>query len=180
MTQLDLVYETVDLDTLKPYPGNARRGNLDTIKQSLEINGQYRPLVVQASTRHILAGNHTYFAMRELGWSTAKISLIDCDDQAGLKINLVDNKSNDDATYDPFALQQLLAEADELIGTGWTQAEVDKLAAAGADVIEEPDSAEQMGGLEFRVIVDAESEEHQAELIATFEAEGLSCRPLVS
>jgi ParB-like nuclease domain len=44
---------------LRPYPGNPRRGDLEAIKDSLERNGQYRPIVVNRRTMEVLAGNHT-------------------------------------------------------------------------------------------------------------------------
>jgi ParB/Sulfiredoxin domain len=59
--------EYVPIDDLVPFPGNPRRGNVAAIKQSLEENGQYRPIVVRRQTREVLAGNHTLQAAKELG-----------------------------------------------------------------------------------------------------------------
>ena len=57
--------EPVSLEDLEPFPGNARRGNVDLILDSLRANGQYKPLTVR---RHgdaltVLAGNHTLLAL---------------------------------------------------------------------------------------------------------------------
>ncbi len=41
-------------------------------------------------------------------------------------------------------------------------------------------TAPQLGALEYRVIVECEDEAQQAELLARFEAEGLTCRALIS
>ncbi|MFF5422432.1 hypothetical protein ACFY49_40190, partial [Streptomyces misionensis] len=52
----------VPLDELTPFPGNAKRGSVDTILESLRRNGQYRGLVVREipdGPLIVLAGNHT-------------------------------------------------------------------------------------------------------------------------
>ena len=46
----------VQVSELKGYDKNPRRGNVKAIAESLEINKQYRPIVVQKSTKKILAG----------------------------------------------------------------------------------------------------------------------------
>ena len=60
---------TIRLDQLRPRKGNQRRGNIDAIAESLERNGQYRPVVVNKPTGEILAGNHPYAAAKRLGWT---------------------------------------------------------------------------------------------------------------
>ncbi|MER7487930.1 hypothetical protein ABTY20_18885 [Streptomyces sp. NPDC126497] len=142
--------ERVPLEDLTPFPGNARRGNVETILESLRANGQYRPLTVrrQGETLTILAGNHTYLALlrhEESGredcrdWElandrpcqicvdveaddpTALAHLIECDDATATRINLVDNKSADDGDYDQEAVDALVASLDgDLVGTGYT------------------------------------------------------------
>ncbi|MGW5925266.1 hypothetical protein ACWF2L_03330 [Streptomyces anulatus] len=57
------------LTQLKPYPGNAKVGDVDVILDSLRRNGQYRSLVIRETpTRKgpftILAGNHTADAFK--------------------------------------------------------------------------------------------------------------------
>jgi hypothetical protein len=62
----------VDVDDLRPFPGNARRGDVGAIKTSLQTVGQYKPIVVNYATSGklgagtILAGNHTHQAHVEL------------------------------------------------------------------------------------------------------------------
>ncbi|WP_051705199.1 hypothetical protein [Streptomyces sp. NRRL S-455] len=147
--------EQVSLEDLTPFPGNARRGNVDVILDSLRANGQYKPLTVrrQGEELTILAGNHTYLALlrhEESGreacqdWElthnrpcqlcinvdaddpTALAHLIECDDDTATRINLVDNKSADDGDYDDEALAALLASLDDdLVGTGYEVSEAD-------------------------------------------------------
>jgi len=120
--------KTVDITTLSPHPDNARQGNTDLIAQSLEHNGQYRPLVVQTSTGHVLAGNHTLAAAHQLGWTQVAATFIDVDDTAAKKILLADNRTSDTATYDDQLLAELLASLnDDLIGTGYDPGDLDAL-----------------------------------------------------
>ena len=63
---LSLTVERIKLGDLRPLPGNARRGDVDAIVDSLRRNGQFRPLVVQRSTGYVLGGNHTLQAAQRL------------------------------------------------------------------------------------------------------------------
>lgn len=131
----DLTVDVVGIRTIKHHPQNPRKGNVDLICESLKAHGQYRPLVVQKSTRFVLAGNHTLRAARRLGWKKVAVSFVDVDDEQAKKIVLVDNRSNDTAEYDNGALVELLASLSNLTGTGYEQADIDALLA-------EPDDAE--------------------------------------
>ncbi len=51
-----LTTEYVPTDRLRPHPDNPRRGDVAAIKQSLEVNGQYRPIVVHRPAMEVLAG----------------------------------------------------------------------------------------------------------------------------
>ena len=100
----------VKLDSLRPHPRNAREGDVGAIMESVQTNGIYRPLVVQRSTGLVLAGNHTF---------------------AALRILLADNRTSDLATYDDAVLAAILAElADSpsaLAGTGYDLDDLDVL-----------------------------------------------------
>lgn len=147
--------------------------------ESLRELGQYRPIIVNKRDKTILAGNHTWEAAKRLGWKTIKIEYVDADEQMARKINLVDNRSNDVATYDDEALAALLQEVEELAGTGFSDDDLAKLLATDADL--DPDPTPSLSGdLEYRVVIDCRDEEHQADLISRLEAEGLVCRSLIS
>lgn len=120
----------ISIADLRPYPGNARRGNLDVIKESLQAHGQYRAIVVQESTGYVLAGNHTMLAAKELGMDALDCDVYDCDDEQAKRIVLVDNRSNDLAEYDNQALADLLTELDSLEGTGFTDQDLNSLLAS--------------------------------------------------
>lgn len=120
-TIADLAVPVADL---RPYGPNPRRGDVDGIAESLAVNGQYRPVVVNRRTMEILAGNHTYAAAVKLGWEQIAATFVDVDDEAAARIVLVDNRSNDRAGYDDAALVELLGSLDDLAGSGFTDADL--------------------------------------------------------
>lgn len=119
--------EQVAVSKLKPHPRNPRRGSTDVIADSLTNHGQYRPIVAQRSTGHILAGNHTYLAAKQLGWDTVAVTWIDCDNATADRILIADNRTSDLAAYDNAALSALLHSLPDLAGTGYTALDLDKL-----------------------------------------------------
>lgn len=111
----------VPVSGLVPHPANPRRGSVDLIKASLEANGQYKPLVVQRGTNHVLAGNHTLAAAEALEWETVAVVYVDVDDAQALKILLADNRTSDKSRYDDTALLEALEALNgDFVGTGWS------------------------------------------------------------
>lgn len=121
----------LSVDELKEYPNNARRGNVSVLVESLKVNGQYRPIVVQESTNYVLAGNHLLRAAKQLGWSEIEAVVLDVDDEQALKIVLVDNRSNDLGEYNDDLLTSLLKELEDFTGTGYTEADIEELEKLG-------------------------------------------------
>jgi ParB-like chromosome segregation protein Spo0J len=122
----------VPLADLTPFPGNARRGNRKVLLESLEENGQYRSLIVRDTDGEliVLAGNNTMEALEERGDTEARCEIVKCDDATALRVNLIDNKANDEATYDDEARARLIALLDgELKGTGYEEDEADAILA---------------------------------------------------
>ena len=119
--------QSMTISSLTAYPTNPRRGDIDAIALSLHAHGQYRPIVVQASTKFVLAGNHTLKAAKKLGWKKIKAVLVDVDEDTAKKIVLADNRLTDLAAYNEPLLKSLLQALPELEGTGFTPSEVDAL-----------------------------------------------------
>jgi hypothetical protein len=117
----------VKIDTLKEYPGNARRGDVSVLVESLKVNGQYRPIVVQKSTKYVLAGNHLLRAAQILGWDDIDIAVVDVDEQQALKIVLADNRTADLGDYNTDLLAELLTMLDDFDGTGYSLADIEEL-----------------------------------------------------
>ena len=121
------------VDQLKEFPGNPRRGNVEAISSSLAEFGQQAPIVVQASTGYVIAGNHMLRAARDLGWTHIAVARLDVDDETARAYLLADNRLSDLAVYDSAALVKLLsglAAQDALTGTGFTRDELDALILA--------------------------------------------------
>lgn len=115
----------VKLGSLVPFPGNAKAHDMGAIVESLEKNGQYRPLVVQQSTMQVLAGNGTLEAMQYLGWDECDVWLVDCDDETAVRINIVDNRANELGDVEYGRLARLLEGlGSDTVGTGYTSREV--------------------------------------------------------
>jgi len=118
---------SVAISSLETYPINPRRGDIEAIAESLKAHGQYRPIVVQKGTNFILAGNHTYKAAKKLGWRKIKVTFIEADEKTARKIVLADNRLTDIAGYDEPMLKSLLSALPDLIGTGFTQSDIEML-----------------------------------------------------
>lgn len=128
MPNLKTETKRVAIDAVAPHSKNVRRGNLLAIQESLEANGQYRPIVVQRSTNTIIAGNHTYMAAKALGWAEIDATFVDVDDQQAVKIMLVDNRTTELATNDEAALLELLQSLDDnIIGSGYDEDDLEDL-----------------------------------------------------
>lgn len=125
----------VPVEELVPFAGNARRGNVDMIAESLQRNGQYKPIVVNRGTKpgtvpnEVLAGNHTLEAAKQIGLAKIAVVHVDVTRAEALRIVAVDNRSNDVATYDDEALAALLTELgkDGWEGSGFEYDDLAKL-----------------------------------------------------
>ena len=126
-------YQMVDVDQIHPHPSNARQGDTGAICESIKANGFYRPIVVQRSTGNILAGNHAHRAAVMSGMDQVPVAWLDCDNETALRILLVDNRTNDLASYDYSALAEVLtsviSDFGDLDGTGYDREDLDQIIA---------------------------------------------------
>ena len=90
--------------------------NMAAIRASLSTHGQVEPLVVQRSTRMVIAGNGRMAAMRELGWGDAQCVLLDVDDNEARRLSIVLNRSGELAGWNEEVLAKHLAELEKLAG----------------------------------------------------------------
>lgn len=131
----------VPLSDLTHFSGNAKRGDVAAIQESLRRNGQYRSLIVRKTDDGqlvVLAGNHTMDALAANGEKTARCEIVTCDDAEAKRINLADNRLAELGAWDDDALAALLQSIqDDLDGTGYTGNDLDELlqstGALGAD-----------------------------------------------
>lgn len=165
----------IEISKLKFYPGNARRGDIDLIADSLSKLGQYKPIVVNKDGT-ILAGNHTVMAAQRLGWETIDVHRVDVDEDTAKRIVLVDNKANDQSTYDVEELVNLLTELPNLDATGFTRDEVDELlesldALDDEDIPEPPKDPQPEG---YNLLVECDNVEEQQRIKSRLLAEGVT------
>jgi DNA modification methylase len=142
----DLAVEHVPVALLRTYHRNPRRGDVEAIRRSLRVNGQYRPVVVNRGTHtgrpdEVLAGNHTLMAAREEGWATVAACFVDVDDDQAARIVAADNRTADLGAYDEAVLAELLRELPDLEGTGYTEEDLAALVAGGTPLEGDPDDA---------------------------------------
>jgi ParB-like chromosome segregation protein Spo0J len=165
------------------HPQNPRQGDVGAIHESIAENGFYGALVVQRSSGRILAGNHRAQAAKAAGLQQLPALVLDVDDETATRILLVDNRTNDLASYDEAALAGLLLSIDELAGTGYTLDDLEALQhKLGAPLsLDEQSADDDSDKLEagFHVLVTCRDEQQQADLLDRFVGEGLHCRALV-
>lgn len=131
--------EMVAVSALKPYGKNPRKGNVRAIAESLATNKQYRPIVVQKSTKQILAGNHTWQAAQTLGWKQIAVVFVDVDDDQAKKIVLADNRTNDLAEYDDKVLGELLSSLGTITGTGYSESDMEAIMSSFSQSMDDID-----------------------------------------
>jgi ParB-like chromosome segregation protein Spo0J len=147
----------VPIDSAEAHPRNPRRGQLDVIAGSLSDFGQTKAIVVQASTRWIVAGNHTRrAAMERLGWTHIAAVVADLSEEDASSYLVMDNRSSDLGEYDTSGLVALLEEAAEdgrIASTGYSPDDLDDLialnersATAGRDEFEAGLNDDDEGG----------------------------------
>lgn len=119
----------VPIGDLVEHPDNPRRGDEDAIDASMAAHGFYGAVIVQASTRRIIAGNHRTRVARRRGETTVPVLWLDVDDEQARRLLLVDNRTADDASYNMAELTRLLDElgTGNLDGTGYDDADLARL-----------------------------------------------------
>lgn len=109
------------IEAVKTHPKNARRGVIPSIRESMRVNGVYRPVIAQRSTGYALAGNHTFTTLKEDGAEQVPVVWVDVDAAGARKIMLADNRTAELGDYDDRALLDLLDVAGDLEGTGYVE-----------------------------------------------------------
>ena len=121
----------VDIDSVQEYPTNSREGDVGAIVESLKAHGQFRPILINSRSNEILAGNHTWKAAKSLGWDKIAVTYVDVDEEEAKRIVLIDNKTNDLASYNYQTLYEELSQLAEtekgLSGTGFDEEELDNI-----------------------------------------------------
>lgn len=119
------------MDEINLHPDNANVGNVDVIAESIRVNGFYSPIIVQATTGYIIAGNHRFQAAKKLGMEQVPVVYLDVDDDEAKRIMVVDNRTTRLGHDDSELLTQLLEDLGDteigLMGTGFSHADLQTL-----------------------------------------------------
>lgn len=160
MTDLSHIAESlrplaVPIDSLHEDPANARIGHdVERIALSLKQYGQRKPIVVNRLQQgKIEAGNGTYRAAKQLGWSHVAVVFVDDDPATAAGYGIADNRVGELSRWDTEVLREIAqttgdlfigfepAELDDLVGVSTaTGAPVATVADPGGD----PDRAEEL------------------------------------
>lgn len=125
----------IDIDSIAPHPENYNNGDIDEIKDSILTNGMGDPVGYQLSSRHILDGNHTWLACKELHATVIPGYALDVDNTTALRMLIAFNSVARHARPDRTQLLALVAKIAEdrspvgLIGTGLTERDVEAMTA---------------------------------------------------
>jgi hypothetical protein len=119
------------LGELRQHPENANNGDLRAIRESVERNGYYQPIIVQKSTGYIVSGNHRYQVAVELDAVWIPAIILDLTDEEAKRIMVADNRTARLGQDDPAQMLNLLEQLAEtdmgLIGTGYSMENLQEL-----------------------------------------------------
>ena len=117
-----------DIDSVKPYPANARK-NDDTVAQiaeSLRKYGWQQPIVVDPQSV-IVVGHTRHKAARELGYSQVPVVVAELDNKQARAYRIMDNKSHDYTRWDVEELKYELESIDDVEATQFSLKELDEI-----------------------------------------------------
>jgi len=176
--------ERLPVDALVAYPKNARThtdAQVDQVAASIREWGWTVPVLVDEANG-IIAGHCRVEAAKRLGLTEVPVVRAEgwTDEQKRAYV-LADNKLALNAGWDHELLKLELGELSEagfdVSLIGFSDAEF----ASEMGLTNEGEAETGvLGEMQYRIIVDCESERHQSMLLQQFESEGLTCRPLMS
>jgi len=156
MENKNLKIETVPIDSVIPDPANARihsTRNLLIIKGSLARFGQQKPIVVTMDNV-IRAGNGTWLAAKELGWTSISIIRTELKGPEAIAYSLTDNRSSEFSEWNPDVISAQLNslvedgwDASVLSSIGFDQKEIADWSVKDVDLLSDPDESLQGDGL---------------------------------
>jgi ParB/RepB/Spo0J family partition protein len=177
---------------LKPWAKNPRKNDGAAVKRVAKAIREFgfgAPIVARSTDFQIIAGHTRWKAAQLLGIEWVPVRFLDIDEEQAELLALADNRLNELTEWDEPALAAILGpmmmqRLDVAEVAGFSDDDIEKLLKSNADEMlkgrEGKDTDSQVGGLVFRVVVECRDESHQAEVLASLEAQGLACKPLIS
>jgi len=156
------------------------------IGDALKAVGAARSIVID-ERNEVLAGNGVVEAASAAGMSKVQVVDVDGDTIVAVRrrnlspeqkrqLAMYDNRTGELAEWNVGQLKADMMNAADLQPFFFDK-ELDALMGQKTPT---GTAAAVIGGLEFRIVVDCEDEAQQADLLARLEAEGLTCRALIS
>lgn len=132
----------VSIESLTPDPSNARKHdkrNIEAIKASLARFGQTKPIVLHTNGTTIIAGNGTWYAAKELGWTHIAAAKTNLDTAEAVAYGIADNKTAELAEWEDDTLRDLMdALPDDLkLATGFEGDEIAEMLRLPSDEVHE-------------------------------------------
>lgn len=118
------------LDRVRPHPRNDHEGDVGQLAHQLQTHGQHKPILVQASTGYIVAGNHRWMAATMLGWDELAMVFLDLSDAEAEELLVSDNYAAELAEDDPEGLERILTRLHaegRIERAGYTPGDLDDL-----------------------------------------------------
>lgn len=125
----------VPIEQVKPYENNANNGDVDIVRDSIEVNGFYGAVIAQTGTGTLIAGHTRYEALLALSADSIPVIWVQTNNIQAARMRLVDNRSTRMGRDDPALLLEELQEVLEsdadilLAGTGYLQTDLDEIRA---------------------------------------------------
>jgi ParB-like chromosome segregation protein Spo0J len=130
MENKTLKIEIVPIDSVVPDPANARRHdekNIIAIKGSLARFGQQKPIVITLDNV-IRAGNGTWQAAKELGWTTINVVRSHLTGAEAIGFSIADNRSSELGAWEEsilFAQLESIIDAEvDVSQLGWSEKDI--------------------------------------------------------
>lgn len=175
------------IDSIKPWDRNPMvhpEAQIVALVGEVKRDAWGAVIIAQLSSRRIIAGHCRLEAARRLGMDTVPVRFVDVDDHQADRMALADNKIPEMAEWDDEALTLILRDLSEaeagFSGIGWSSLDLKKLLEEVPAPTEEEDTGPQLGGTFFKLIVECADEHQQGELLQRLEAEGFTCKLLMS
>jgi DNA modification methylase len=125
----------VEIETLVPDPLNARihpERNCESIRESLQIYGQVKPIIVRKETMVVVAGNGTLEQAKSLGWKKVLVRYMeDMTEVEAAGYGIADNRTAELARWDLEVVSRIerLMNDSNHPSVGWTRDELETLRA---------------------------------------------------
>lgn len=145
-----MTIKSFPIDKIQESPFNPRKIDQKTLEKlmaSIREFGYVDPLIVNKRNMQVVGGNQRLKALRELGWKTVQVVLVDLEDRKEKALNVALNKISGDWNFDKLREIMLELEDDDKLLTGFDNAEIDILVNSfGNDLPNEPGPGEGQDG----------------------------------